>query len=111
MPIIIDLDPAIFRWQAKYGERLTYAELARRSGISLPTLHRMKSGELIYPDLRKINEICKVLECEPGDLLKREDTRPFDDTDEHQRMTYEEVKAFEEELKRINEERDEAGET
>ena len=104
MPIIIDLDRAIFEWQAKHGERMTYAELARRADITLPTLHRLKSGDLIHPDMRKINAICKVLECEPGDLLKREDTAVYEGKGGGPTTTAEEIEAFEEEVRRIDEE-------
>ena len=78
MPTFLRLDDALFKWQARHGKRMTYAELARRTGISIPTLYRMKSGELSHPDLRKINEICKALECEPGDVLQRVDTQELD---------------------------------
>jgi putative transcriptional regulator len=74
MPTIIDIDSAVLKWQAKHNRRLTYDELAELAGISIAALYRMKSGEMITPDLRKINNLCKVLECEPGDLIKREDT-------------------------------------
>jgi DNA-binding Xre family transcriptional regulator len=75
MPIILDFDNAIFKWQYHHSEKMTYAELARRADISLPTLYRMKSGEIFQPDLRKINRICKVLECEPADIFKLERTK------------------------------------
>jgi putative transcriptional regulator len=75
MPTKINIEPALFNWQAKYGQRLTYEELASRAGISIAALYRMKSGAMIAPDLRKINELCKVLECEPGDIIVREDTK------------------------------------
>jgi putative transcriptional regulator len=71
MPIELDLEQAIFEWQAKHGERMTYAELAKRAHISLATIYRLKSGDATKLDLKKLNRICKVLECEPGDLLKR----------------------------------------
>mgnify|MGYP001476007318 CR=1 FL=1 len=74
MPIVFDVDRAIFQWQVRRGKRMTYAELARQAGISLPTLHRMKNGDMLKADLRKVNEICKVLECEPGDLFQRVET-------------------------------------
>jgi putative transcriptional regulator len=75
MPTYIDLEPALLRWQGKHGKRLTYEELAKEAGISIAALYRIKSGKQIAPDLRKINQICKVLECEPGDLIRREQTR------------------------------------
>ncbi len=75
MSIVINLDRAIYRWQSTHNERLTYTTLARRTGIPLATLNRMKSGNLIYPDLRKIDVLCDVLECEPGDLFQRVNSR------------------------------------
>ncbi len=75
MPIKIDLDPAIFQWQAQYNERMTYAELSRRTGISLATLHRIKSGDSTNLNLEKLNEICKVLECDVSDIMRKVETR------------------------------------
>ncbi len=74
MAIRLTLDRAIFHWQAKHGEKMTYSELAKRSGISEPTIYRLTSGQPTKLDLSKLNRICKVLECEPGDLLERVDT-------------------------------------
>jgi len=74
MPTYIDIEPALLRWQHKHNQRITYEELAKRAGISIAALYRMKSGEMISPDLRKINALCKVLECEPGELIYREST-------------------------------------
>lgn len=79
MPIRVDLEPALFKWQAKHNRRLTYEELAERAGISIAALYRLKSGSTITPDLRKINALCKVLECEPGDLLVRKATAPTEE--------------------------------
>ena len=76
MPTSINLEPALFRWQAKHQQRMTYETLADRAGISIAALYRIKSGNMITPDLRKINALCKVLECEPGDLIVREATGP-----------------------------------
>lgn len=74
MPILVNLDNMVLKWQSKHNMRLTYKELAKRAGIPLPTLNRIKSNDIRKADLEKINRLCKVLECEPGDLLKRVDT-------------------------------------
>ena len=74
MPIKLHIDQAIFRWQARHNEKMTYAELAKRAEISEPTIYRLTSGQPTKLDLAKLNRICKVLECEPGDLLGRVDT-------------------------------------
>ncbi len=74
MPIKFNLDYAIFRWQATHNEKMTYAELAKRAGISEPSIYRLTSGQPTKIDLGKLNRICKVLECEPGELLERVNT-------------------------------------
>lgn len=79
MPTYINIDKALFGWQARHGRRLTNEELAEQAGISIAALYRMKSGDMLQPDLRKINELCKVLECQPGDIIVREPTRPIDE--------------------------------
>jgi DNA-binding Xre family transcriptional regulator len=82
MPVYIDIEPALLQWQAKHSQRMTYEELAQRAEITIAALYRIKSRRMITPDLRKINAICKVLECEPGDLFRRDETSPFDDNAE-----------------------------
>jgi DNA-binding Xre family transcriptional regulator len=74
MPIKLEIDRAMLMWQAKHSQRMTYAELAEKVGISLATLNRMKNGDMTNPDLRKINLLCKVLECELPALMVRYDT-------------------------------------
>lgn len=74
MPVVFNLEPAIFKWQVRHNEKMTYTELAKRAGITLATLNRIKNGTNTSLDLKKINAICKVLECEPADLLIREET-------------------------------------
>ena len=80
MPVYIDIEPALLKWQARHNERLTYEELAERAEISIAALYRIKSGRMIAPDLRKINALCKILECEPGDLIFREETGELDES-------------------------------
>jgi putative transcriptional regulator len=77
MPILVNLDNVFLKWQSDHNERLTYAELARRAGISLATLNRIKANDISKVSLKKINRLCKVLECEPGDIFKRVDTKLF----------------------------------
>jgi putative transcriptional regulator len=71
MAVYIDLEEAFLKWQARLGHRVTYRELAQRAGITLATLNRMKNGELTNPSFDKIDALCRVLGCEPGDIIKR----------------------------------------
>jgi putative transcriptional regulator len=80
MPVYIDIEPALLKWQARHNERMTYEELAERAEISIAALYRIKSGRMIAPDLRKINALCKILECEPGDLIFRDETGDLDES-------------------------------
>jgi DNA-binding Xre family transcriptional regulator len=79
MPVYIDIEPALLRWQARHNERMTYEELAQHAGITIAALYRIKSGKMLTPDLRKINALCKVLECEPGELIFRVETGELDE--------------------------------
>jgi DNA-binding Xre family transcriptional regulator len=58
---------------------MTYEELAQHAGITIAALYRIKSGKMLTPDLRKINALCKVLECEPGELIFRVETGELDE--------------------------------
>ena len=77
MPIFVNIDNMVLRWQGKHNRRMTYQELADLTGIPLPTLNRLKGNYIKKADLGKINKLCKVLECEPGDLIKRVKTNLF----------------------------------
>jgi putative transcriptional regulator len=103
MPTYIDIEPALLRWQAKHGRRMTNEELAELAGISIAALYRMKSGEMIAPDLRKINQICKVLECQPGEIIIREPTGKLDEVTRLEVERLELLKEIERKLKHTRE--------
>ena len=89
MPIVVNIDNMVLQYQAKHNRRLTLQELADLTGIPLPTLNRIKGNYIKKADLSKINKLCKVLECEPGDLIKRVKTNLFvggTEAEEYQQM-------------------------
>jgi len=48
--------------------------LAKESGINYDTLTRIEQAELSNRiELRVLDEICRALECQPGDILVRVD--------------------------------------
>ncbi len=100
MPTYIDIEPALLRWQAKHGRRMTNEELAEQAGISIAALYRMKSGDIIAPDLRKINQICKVLECQPGEIIFREPTSQLNEVTRLEVERLELLQEIEKKLKR-----------
>ncbi len=55
--------------QAK-GERLTYAALAKKTGLSLATIEAIGSRASYNPRISTIERICAALGCTPSDLLE-----------------------------------------
>jgi DNA-binding Xre family transcriptional regulator len=47
-------------------------QLSMQSGISYPTIDKYWSNEAIRYEGRVLDRLCEVLDCEPGDLIKRE---------------------------------------
>jgi transcriptional regulator with XRE-family HTH domain len=48
---------------------LNQKDLAKRLGVSHPTLHRLETGDH-YTTLRVIEQLCRGLRCKPGDLFE-----------------------------------------
>jgi len=109
MPVIVDIDPALLKWQARHGQKMTYTELADRADITLAALNRLKNGINTHIDLEKINSICKVLECDPADLLIRQETTDYEELETRpleerlqERADIEEAKKVVKKLKQMN---------
>lgn len=68
--IEIRLKEAMDRYQARTGERLTYAELAERTGVSRSTLESMATRPGYNASLKTIDAVCSALGCAPGELLR-----------------------------------------
>ncbi len=66
MAIIITLDVMLAH------RKMRSKELAQRIGITEANLSKLKSGNVKGVKLETLDKICKVLDCDPGDLLKRD---------------------------------------
>jgi putative transcriptional regulator len=64
MPIVVKLD--VMLAQRKMRSR----ELAERIGITEQNLSLLKSGKVRGVRFETLAAICKVLQCQPGDLLE-----------------------------------------
>jgi len=51
---------------------MTVTELSEKIGISNVNLSILKTGKARAIRFSTLEKICKVLECEPGDILKYE---------------------------------------
>jgi putative transcriptional regulator len=63
MPVTVKLDDLL------YAKRMTLTELAERVDITLANLSILKTGKAKAIRFTTLEAICKVLECQPGDLL------------------------------------------
>lgn len=63
MPVTVKLDDLL------YARRMTLTELAERVDLTLANLSILKTGKAKAIRFSTLEAICKVLECQPGDLL------------------------------------------
>lgn len=68
MSIIIELDVMLAR------RKMKLQDLAEHVGITISNLSILKNGKAKAVRLETLDAICKTLECQPGDLLRFEDS-------------------------------------
>ena len=70
MAIIVNLDVMLAK------RKMTSLELAQRIGLTQTNLSILKTGKAKAVRTSTMNEICRVLQCQPGDLFEyvEEDT-------------------------------------
>ncbi|MFT4261983.1 MAG: helix-turn-helix transcriptional regulator [Nocardioides sp.] len=64
MAIVIRLDRVLVE------RKMTLTELAGHVGITVANLSILKSGKAKAVRLSTLDAICRVLECQPGDVLE-----------------------------------------
>lgn len=64
MPIVVNLDVMLAR------RKMSLTELSEKVGITLANMSILKSGKAKAIRFSTLEEICKILECQPGDLLE-----------------------------------------
>lgn len=64
MPIIINLDVMLAK------RKMRSNELAEKIGLTVVNLSILKTGKIKAIRLSTLEAICKVLECQPGDILE-----------------------------------------
>ncbi|MDP3386928.1 MAG: helix-turn-helix transcriptional regulator [Eubacteriales bacterium] len=66
MAIIIRLDRVLADRKMQLGE------LAEQVGITIVNLSNLKTGKVKAIRFSTLNEICRVLNCQPGDIMEYE---------------------------------------
>ena len=74
--IIFKLRAAMETYRQRGHEKITYAELARRTGLAKGTLHQMGRRLTYHPTLSNVEKLCKALEVDLTDLLEIVPDRP-----------------------------------
>jgi putative transcriptional regulator len=64
MPIIINLDVMLAK------RKMRSNELAEKIGLTVVNLSILKTGKIKAIRLSTLESICKVLDCQPGDILE-----------------------------------------
>ncbi|MDF2552910.1 MAG: transcriptional regulator [Chryseobacterium sp.] len=64
MPIIINVDVMLAK------RKMQSQELAEKIGITQANLSILKTGKAKAVKLSTLEAICKILDCQPGDLLE-----------------------------------------
>jgi putative transcriptional regulator len=68
--IRVKLRAAMDAYSQRTGERITYAELAEATGLSLATIQSLASREGYNATLDTIDRLCMALRCGVSDLLE-----------------------------------------
>ena len=64
MPIVVNLDVMLAR------RKMSLSELSERVNITISNLSILKTGKAKAIRFSTLEEICKVLECQPGDIME-----------------------------------------
>lgn len=67
MAIIVNLDVVLAK------RKMSLTELSERVGITMANLSVLKKGKAKAVRFSTLEAICKVLECQPGDILEFRD--------------------------------------
>ncbi|WP_028593748.1 helix-turn-helix domain-containing protein [Paenibacillus assamensis] len=64
MSIVVNLDLVMVK------KKMSSTELANRLGITMSNLSILKNNKAKAIRFSTLNEICKALDCQPGDILE-----------------------------------------
>ncbi len=71
MPIVVNLDVMLAK------RKMSLTELSERVGITIANMSILKSSKAKAIRFSTLEEICKVLDCQPGDLLEYMDDTAY----------------------------------
>lgn len=78
MSIIINIDVMLAK------RKMSVTELSERVGITMANISVLKNGKAKAVKISTLNNICKALDCQPGDILEYVEDGD-DENDENER--------------------------
>lgn len=64
MAIIVNIDVMLAK------RKMSVTELSEKVGVTMSNISILKNGKAKAIRLSTLNEICKALDCQPGDILE-----------------------------------------
>lgn len=64
MPIVVNLDVMLAR------RKMSLTELSEQAGLTVANMSILKSGKAKGIRFSTLEEICRILDCQPGDVLE-----------------------------------------
>ncbi|MDI9364994.1 MAG: helix-turn-helix transcriptional regulator [Flavobacterium sp.] len=71
MPIVVNLDIMLAR------RKMSLTELSEKVGLTIANMSILKSGKAKAIRFSTLEEICRVLACQPGDILEYMDEADY----------------------------------
>ena len=71
MPIVVNLDVMLAK------RKMSLTQLSEKAGITISNMSILKSGKAKAIRFSTLEEICTILECQPGDILEHMDDENF----------------------------------
>ena len=71
MPIVVNLDIMLAR------RKMSLTEISERVGITIANMSILKSGRAKAIRFSTLEEICRILDCQPGDILEYMDEEGY----------------------------------
>lgn len=71
MPIVVNLDIMLAT------RKMSLTQLSEKVGITITNLSVLKSGKARAIRFSTLEEICRILECQPGDILEYMNTADY----------------------------------
>ncbi|MBI3137778.1 MAG: helix-turn-helix transcriptional regulator [Sphingobacteriales bacterium] len=71
MPIVVNLDVMLAK------RKMSLTELSEKVGIAMANLSILKTGKARAIRFSTLDDICRVLDCQPGDILEYMNEKDF----------------------------------